>query len=420
MKKTIQKSFSLLVVLLLSLTAALPVLAEGKVTFDDNELIVFEPGSYYSDSDLFDGFKNVMPGDEKKETITVSNENEEFDYLKVYMRALPHDEEGNPLSEKVAESGETIETMEDFLSQLSMKVYNGEEKIFDAQANEIGGLRENVYLGKLAQNESLDLTVELSVPIDLDNEYANRVGEIDWVFLVEGFDMEDSTVTVRKLWEDTGENRPDSILVELLENEKVSEEIELNADNQWTFTWTDLDEKSDWSVREVKLPKDYEVSYSKEGHITTITNTEKEKETPPSTPEKPDEPGKSEKPTDPVSLKVTKEWDGRKDEQPQSVEVTLFDGKKAVETIQLGPWNDWSHEWTQLDGEGDWNALETVIPKGYTPLYRVNEEGLVITNAETLIQTGQLNWPIWLLVIAGISFIFFGYKMRGKEDSVQA
>ena len=423
MKKTIQKSFSLLVVFLLSLTGALPVLAEGKVTFDDNQLIVLEPGSYYSASDLFDGFKNVMPGDEKPETITLSNENEEFDYLKVYMRALPHDEEGNPLSEKVAESGETIETMEEFLSQLSMTVYNGEEKIFDAPANEIGGLRENVYLGKLAQNESLDLTVELSVPIDLDNEYANRVGEIDWIFLVEGFDMEDSTVTVRKLWEDTGENRPDSILVELLENEKVSEEIELNADNQWTFTWTDLDEKSDWSVREVEVPKNYEVSYSKEGHITTITNTEKKKETPPSTPEepeKPNEPEELEKPMDPVSLKVIKEWDGRKEEQPQSVEITLFDGKKAVETVQLGDWNNWSHEWTELDGEGDWNALETVIPKGYTPLYRVNEEGLVITNAETLIQTGQLNWPIWLLVIAGISFIFFGYKMRGKEDSVQA
>ena len=33
------------------------------VAFTDGKLMVYEPGSVYTDTDLFDGFKGVMPGD---------------------------------------------------------------------------------------------------------------------------------------------------------------------------------------------------------------------------------------------------------------------------------------------------------------------------------------------------------------------
>lgn len=409
MKEKMKKVLSLLMIFTLSLSLTSPVqAANSTVRFEDGKIIAFEPGSVYTDSDLFSNFKEVMPGDQKREDITVVNEADDFDYIKVYMRALVHDEEENPLSEGVADTGETVASMRDFLSQLSMTVYNGADKIFDAAPDQLNGLAENTYLGSLKKGERLDLSVELNVPIELDNKYRDRAGEVDWAFVIEGFDVEDNTVTVQKLWNDSGNNRPDSIFVELLENETVFEEIELNAENQWTYTWTNLSEKSDWSVREVDVPENYEVSYDIQEHLIRITNKEKDYDTP-DLPE----------PAEPVDLMVKKEWDGREGVHPESVEVTLYDGKKAVDTVQLGSWNDWSHEWKQLDGNGDWKVLESVIPKGYTPIYRVTEEGLVITNAETLIQTGLLNWPIWLLVIAGISFIFFGYKMRDNDKSTE-
>ena len=78
--------------------------------------------------------------------------------------------------------------MKDFLSQLKMDVYNGDALIFSASPNELDGLSENVLLGTFRKGESSTLTVELSVPVDLSNEYAHRVGEVDWVFLTEEFD----------------------------------------------------------------------------------------------------------------------------------------------------------------------------------------------------------------------------------------
>jgi len=171
--------------------------ADSSVTFKDGKLTVFEPGSVHTNTDLFDNFKGVMPGDTRSEDITVQNKSKDFDSIKVYLRAVLHDETGNPVSEKVlnelrndARRGGTSEAayMYDFLSQLSMTVKNGETEIYKASPAELDGLVENVYLGSLRNGESLKLAIELAVPLEMGNEYANRVGEVDWVFTVEGID----------------------------------------------------------------------------------------------------------------------------------------------------------------------------------------------------------------------------------------
>ena len=202
------KKIKIMVVLLVSgillLTTALRIQAAGSnVTYaGEAEKFIFEPGTGYSPTDLFDNFKNVMPGDKVTESITITNKASDCDYVKVYLRAIAHDEEGNPLTydeafeaadgkDQAGEAGqrdETVVTMADFLAQLSMKVYQGEEVLFEASPDELGGLSENVFLGELRQGETTTLTVELEIPIELGNEYASRVGEVDWVFTVETFD----------------------------------------------------------------------------------------------------------------------------------------------------------------------------------------------------------------------------------------
>lgn len=197
MKITIKRLPTLLCALALIFCLPFSVYAaDSTVRFQDGELIAFGPGSTYTDSDLFDGFKGVMPGDVRTEEITIQNSADAYDSIKVYLRAVPHDAENNPISEEVlaeirtdgrrdSASSESA-YMADFLSQLSMEVENGGAVIYAASPDQPDGLIENVYLGELRKGETVQLDVTLTVPLTLGNDYMDRIGEVDWVFAVEG------------------------------------------------------------------------------------------------------------------------------------------------------------------------------------------------------------------------------------------
>jgi len=299
MKRTFRNLSSLLLALVMLLSLSVTAFAaDSSITFKGaQEGFDFQPGSEYTATDLFDNFKDVMPGDKLTETIQVKNEASDCDYIKLYMRAVVHDENGNPLTYSelfentdgkdqanvAGQRDETVATMQDFLSQLTMRIYNGTELIHIASPDEAGALVNNVLLGTLSKGESLNLKVELDVPIELGNEYANRVGEVDWVFLAECFEYE--KLTVHKIWDDNGyPNRPDSVTVHLLRDGTEYEEIELSKDNQWTYTWDDLDDRYDWSVKE-DVPAGYEESYKTEDNTIFITNYKDWEPTPDPDPE---------------------------------------------------------------------------------------------------------------------------------------
>ena len=64
--------------------------------------------------------------------------------------------------------------------------------------------------------------------------------------------------------------------------------------------------------------------------------------------------------------------------------------------------------------------METNIPKGYVPSYKVKGDVVTITNTKTLIQTGQLNWPIWVLGGAGILLVVLGVVILTKRKQNDA
>ena len=211
MKKTCKTIASLVMMLVLLLGIGAPAYAlDGNVTYQGGaEKFVFTPGSGYTDTDLFDGFKNVMPGDVLTQTIQVKNGFFGTGSVKIYLRAVAHDEAANPLTysesfENLAgkdqagipgQRDETVATMSDFLSQLSMQVWQGSECIFTGSPNELDGLKNNVLLANVPRGKSVELTVVLGVPLDLDNKYANRVGEVDWVFTAEELDPQGNPKT---------------------------------------------------------------------------------------------------------------------------------------------------------------------------------------------------------------------------------
>ena len=143
-----------------------------------------------------------MPGDSLTEKIEIKNMYAGCDYIRVWMRAVLHDEDGNPISPKVLTelkarmeedenaSGVTeLEYMNDFLSQLTLTVWNGdnEKPIYEGSpdALETGFQDGKVYLGMLRYKKNMTLKAKLEVPITMGNEFADRIGEVDWVFVIE-------------------------------------------------------------------------------------------------------------------------------------------------------------------------------------------------------------------------------------------
>ena len=192
MKKVFSLLLALMLVFSLTITA---YAADSVIRFKGvKKGFGFAPGSEYTTSDLFDGFKNTMPGDHLEENIRIENDAKDCDYIKVYLRV-----ETDHMSEKVAAEEESVATMQDFLKQLTMRIYNGDELIYEHTADQEGSLADFVYLGKLRSGKYLDLKVALDVPIELGNEYANRVGEVDWVILAECYNDPDELIQTGQL-----------------------------------------------------------------------------------------------------------------------------------------------------------------------------------------------------------------------------
>lgn len=196
MKRTCKTIASLVMMLVLLLGIGAPAYADGTVSYKGGaEKFVFLPGSSYTDTDLFDGFKGVMPGDTLTQTIEVRNRFLNTGSVRIYLRAVAHDEQTNPLSKEVAATGETVATMSDFLSKLYMEVWQGGTRIYTGTPDQLDGLKNNVLLANVPRGKSVELTVVLGVPLDLDNKYANRVGEVDWVFTAEELDPQGNPQT---------------------------------------------------------------------------------------------------------------------------------------------------------------------------------------------------------------------------------
>ncbi|MBP3392540.1 MAG: hypothetical protein J6L76_07125 [Clostridia bacterium] len=175
-----KKCLSLILVVLILMTSALPIAAaESHVTYSGNSGdFIFEPGSKESPTDLFPDFKGVMPGDVLTQKITVKNQADNKVKVKIYLRAL-------------GAHGDS----RDFLSRLRLQVQTSVDNkmayMFDSTADATAQLTEWYCLGTLYSGGKVNLDVTLTVPVELENIYQSQAGYLDWEFRVEEFSVED-------------------------------------------------------------------------------------------------------------------------------------------------------------------------------------------------------------------------------------
>ena len=84
-------------------------------------------------------------------------------------------------------------------------------------------------------------------------------------------------LTIKKIWNNsTNEKLPDTIIVDILNDNELLETIVLSEENSWTLTLEDVPYSDSYSVEEKNVPAGFNVSYSQEGLFDfTIINTSK-------------------------------------------------------------------------------------------------------------------------------------------------
>jgi hypothetical protein len=97
-----------------------------------------------------------------------------------------------------------------------------------------------------------------------------------------------------------------------------------------------------------------------------------------------------------------------------SVTIQLLKDGVVIETAILSGQNNWKVTYTDMPESDAYSIVEVNVPKGFTVTYSKNGYIFTATNSASLIQTGQLIWPIPVLAMAGLCLITVGTTVLRK------
>lgn len=122
-----------------------------------------------------------------------------------------------------------------------------------------------------------------------------------------------------------------------------------------------------------------------------------------------------------TSITVKKVWNtDASAEATDSVTVQLLQNGSVIKTAILNAQNNWQVTYNGMPESDAYSINEINIPKGFTATYSKTGYIFTVTNTSTLIQTGQLIWPIPVLSISGMLLIAVGITLLQKKRETNA
>ena len=122
-----------------------------------------------------------------------------------------------------------------------------------------------------------------------------------------------------------------------------------------------------------------------------------------------------------MSITIKKVWNtDESTEAADSVTVQLLKNGNVVKTATLNAQNNWQVTYTDMPESDAYSVKEVDVPKGFTATYKQQDYVFTVTNTSTLIQTGQLIWPIPVLAISGMLLIAVGIILLQKKRKTNA
>lgn len=128
---------------------------------------------------------------------------------------------------------------------------------------------------------------------------------------------------------------------------------------------------------------------------------------------------------------VIKIWqdDGNESSRPAAITVQLLQDGNVYDTVQLSDDNNWMYRWTELPAAHTYTAVEVEVSEPYTMSVERDRTAIYVTNTYNgpppppppdLPQTGQLWWPVPLMVALGLCSLLLSacYRRRDEEGRV--
>lgn len=116
-------------------------------------------------------------------------------------------------------------------------------------------------------------------------------------------------------------------------------------------------------------------------------------------------------------IKIWKNDDVNK--RPDSINVMLLKDGEVYDEVVLSKDNNFRYTWSSLSNEYTWDVMEKDVPSGYTLSVDREDNTVMLTNTGNWVEenvsgdlplTGQLRWPIPILVIVGVVCLIIGRK----------
>lgn len=122
-----------------------------------------------------------------------------------------------------------------------------------------------------------------------------------------------------------------------------------------------------------------------------------------------------------VSITIEKRWNVDKATQiSDEVTVQLLRNQKVIKTVTLNDGNDWKVIYVDMPESDAYSIKEINVPKGFVATYSENGYHFVVTNTSSLIQTGQIVWPIPVFALVGMAFLMLGFVILRKPGKKNA
>ena len=122
-----------------------------------------------------------------------------------------------------------------------------------------------------------------------------------------------------------------------------------------------------------------------------------------------------------TSITIKKVWNTDASTQAaEHVTIQLLRNGNVVKTATLNAQNNWQVTYTDMPESDAYSIKEVDVPKGFTATYQQKGYVFTVTNTSTLIQTGQLMWPIPVLAVSGMLLIAVGITLLKKKRKTNA